>query len=139
MSTVRLYPLKKLLPSKILIVEDDLAFQESLKRLLHKEGYEVSTAKEGEEALQKLERESFNLVITDIYLGHLCKVHGFDLLEEIAQKRHIPAIVLSAFGDCGDYIEIALQKGAYKFLNKPIKKKVLLKTIQQALMHSPPP
>ncbi|MEK7487405.1 MAG: response regulator [Planctomycetota bacterium] len=137
MSTVRLIP-KKSLSSKILLIEDDLAFQESLKKILSREGYEVFTVDNGEDALEILKQDTFNIVITDIYLGCSGKVHGFDILDALYQReKPIPIIVLSAFGDCGDYMDTAMKKGASLFLSKPVKKEVLLKAIQETLFPHP--
>ncbi len=81
---------------RILIVDDEENLVALFKRILQKEGYEVQCASSGEEALEKLETEWFDLVITDL------KMPGMDGLELLSKAKAVnptmPFIMLTAFG-----------------------------------------
>lgn len=102
---------------KILIVEDDKFLRDLLERKLIKEGYEISVAVDGEEALRKVKEEKPDLVLLDLILPG---VGGFDVLVQIkkdAELSEIPVIILSNLGQKDD-IEKGLKLGAMDYLIK---------------------
>lgn len=81
---------------KILLVDDDKEIVETLKARLIKEGYEVSTAYDGEEALVKIKEDNPDVVLLDLMLP---KLNGFEVLKEIRQRfkdKWRPVIIISA-------------------------------------------
>jgi DNA-binding NtrC family response regulator len=101
---------------KILIVEDEPRLRTNLKLLLTGEGYDVTTAANGPEAIQYLQRERFALVIMDIVMEEMS---GFEVMEQItAHGLETLVIVITGFASVGSAIE-ALHKGAYDYIPKP--------------------
>lgn len=114
----------------ILIVDDDRFFRLVTERFLTKQGYDVVMASGGEEALEMLAKQSFDLMITDI---NMMPMNGMALLE--ISRRKFPAMgVIMLTGV--DEIEVALdamKKGAFDFLIKPLQIKELYATVQRSL------
>lgn len=103
---------------KILIADDEKNIRDSLKLVLDEEGYSTEVASDGEEALQKIEKENFDIVITDIKMP---KVDGIQLLE--ASPKNSPDsffIIMTAYASVKTAID-ALRNGAYDYLIKPIE------------------
>jgi response regulator RpfG family c-di-GMP phosphodiesterase len=115
----------------ILIVDDEALIRKTLQKFLEKNGYEIETAENGLEALEKLELKSYDLVITDLKMPGL---DGRELLKAMSERfGNIPRIVLTAVGS-NDDILLALKTGAYDFISKPIVDFAFLSyTIQRAL------
>lgn len=116
--------------SKILIVDDeeDLSFllQESLERL----GYDADTSSSVKQAKARLDKNKYDLVLTDLNMG---SEYGLELVSYIVEKHSsLPVIVMSAYGN-EDISVMALKMGAYDFINKPIDNDLLNKSIQRAL------
>ena len=102
---------------RILIVEDDEEMKSLLKDFLADEGYEADSAHNGSEALLKLAKESFDLVITDIRMPGLT---GFDILSAIKKlELGMPVIVITAFGG-EEIFQRSMARGADGYLEKPI-------------------
>jgi len=104
--------------SKILIVDDEKPIRDSLKMVLDDEGFTTSVASDGEDALQKLQTENFDVVISDIKMP---KLDGIQLLE--AASKVSPDtffIIMTAYASVKTAIE-ALRNGAYDYLIKPVE------------------
>ncbi len=102
---------------KILIVDDEPSIRKLLFKYLSDKNYAVDTADNGQTALEKLESESFDLVLTDLRMP---KMGGRELLQIMSDNfPNIPKIVLTGHGTSEDII-LALKTGAYDFLTKPI-------------------
>src|SRR5271157_586586 len=107
----------KVEPDKILIVDDEPSIRKLLLKYLSGKNYFVETADNGQAALEKLEAESFDLVLTDLRMP---KMGGRELLQIMSENfPNIPKIVLTGHGTSEDII-LALKTGAYDFLTKPI-------------------
>lgn len=102
--------------AKILVVDDERDICRALSILLSKEGYSVKEAYNGEEALELVKREAFDLIMTDIKME---KMDGFALLRE-AQKisPETPVIMMTAFASVGSAVE-AMRAGAADYITKP--------------------
>jgi signal transduction histidine kinase len=117
---------------RILIAEDSAVQAETLRRVLAREGYIVSVAKNGAEGLAKATELAPDLVISDIIMPEM---DGFELCSNIkADKklRSTPVILLTSLSDPQDVIR-AVQCGADQFVNKPYDEKHLLATIEHLL------
>ncbi len=102
---------------KILIVEDDAFFREIFYDLLREEGYQVDTASSGSEAMRKLSKNSYHLVVTDMVLQD---ISGLDILSKVKQMdTEIEVIVVTGYGNMESAI-YALKNGARDYLVKPI-------------------
>ncbi|MDQ7817747.1 MAG: sigma-54 dependent transcriptional regulator [Melioribacteraceae bacterium] len=106
------------MPVKILIADDEKPIRDSLKLILDEEGYSTDVAGDGEEALQKIEAENFDIVITDIKMP---KVDGIQLLESTSKiSPDTFFIIMTAYASVKTAID-ALRNGAYDYLIKPIE------------------
>ncbi|XP_074378252.1 two-component response regulator ORR21-like [Apium graveolens] len=100
---------------KILVVSDDETCQNQLNDKLEKWEYEVMFAKDGNEALNMLRTELFDLVMPEI---HLQDTSGVQLMEQIHQEFKLPVILISA-DDNYDVMSDAIKKGAMFVFTKP--------------------
>ena len=102
---------------RILVVDDDQIIRDSLTEFLKLEGFEGHGAGSFQEAIQELEKQAFNLVITDV---NMPEQNGFELLRVI-RKRYpeIVTIVITGYGTIESAVE-AIKMGAYDYLTKPI-------------------
>ena len=111
---------------KILIAEDDKFLRHVYEVKLPQEGFEVATAADGGEALEKLRQEKFNIVLLDIVMP---KKNGFEVLKEMktdSKNKNTPVIILSNLGQVDD-IEKGRELGAIDYLvksNMPINEVV---------------
>lgn len=114
----------------ILIVEDEENLQDALKLNLELEGYEISTASDGAEALKKVHDEYFDLIILDIMLP---EIDGISVCETIRLKdTQVPILMLSARSSSADRV-LGLKKGADDYLTKPFNLEELLLRIQKLI------
>ncbi len=115
----------------ILVVDDDPATQDLLREILNEEGCRVVTSASGEEALKVGERESFDLIISDMNLGP--ELNGLDVLR--AYKSVQPeseVILITAFGSLENAIE-AVKAGAFDYISKPFKIDEVVLQVKRAL------
>jgi two-component system, OmpR family, alkaline phosphatase synthesis response regulator PhoP len=107
----------------ILLVEDEQNLHEALKLNLELEGYEVTSAYDGSEALRKIESAYFDLIIMDIMLPD---VDGISITENVrVHNNEVPILMLSAKNAASDRI-LGLKKGADDYLTKPFNLEELL-------------
>ncbi|MBD2796591.1 two-component system response regulator GlrR [Xenorhabdus sp. 18] len=119
----------------LLLVDDDPGLLKLLGMRLTSEGFRVTTAESGHEALRLLAREKVDLVISDLRMDEM---DGMALFAEI-QKQHpgMPVIILTAHGSIPDAVA-ATQQGVFSFLTKPVDRDALYKAIDDALELSTP-
>jgi two-component system response regulator VicR len=114
---------------RILIVDDEETVRDLLQRTLQKVGYDVITAANGQEALDKVSQCNVNLVLLDMKMPGL---DGFQVLDGIRQRSNIPVIMLSGMRD--ETIKIdSLGLGADDYVVKPFNTRELLARIQAKL------
>jgi two-component system, OmpR family, alkaline phosphatase synthesis response regulator PhoP len=107
----------------ILLVEDEESLHEALKLNLELEGYTITSAFNGTDALQIIKKEYFDLIILDVMLP---EVDGFTITETIRiQQNNVPILILSAKSNSEDKIE-GLTKGADDYMTKPFNLEELL-------------
>lgn len=117
---------------KILIVDDDELILIALGELLRPQGYEIHTTPKPSEALERLEKERFDLLVLDVIMPEM---DGFELCRRIREKelhKETPIIFLTAKSRDEDR-EKGLEVGANLFLSKPISPDRLLALISQAV------
>jgi len=104
-------------PEKVLVVDDEQAARESVVDFLRLEGYEVSEASDGETALQMVEREHYNVVVTDLVMP---RMDGLAFMKAARQfERHTEYIVMTGFASWETAVE-AMKLGAADYLPKPL-------------------
>jgi len=116
--------------AKILVVDDEKSMREFLEIMLTKEGYEVIIADDGEQACEILDREVFDLVITDIRMKN---INGIGVLKKAKDVDPGAMVVLiSAFATAETAVE-AMKEGAYDYIPKPFKVNDFKRIINDAL------
>ena len=114
---------------KILVVDDERPIAEIIKYNLQKEGFEVQTAYDGEEAIKMVHKMNPELIILDIMLP---KKNGFDVLKEIRVQYVMPVIMLTAKEEENDKIT-GLDLGADDYIVKPFSNKELVARVNANL------
>jgi len=118
---------------KILIVDDELNMRLVLSAMLKKEGFEVSSASNGREALQILKSNKIAVVITDLKMPDM---DGMELLTHISERYpEIPVVIITAHGTVATAVE-ALTKGALDYITKPFDLDDLKNIIYKAIKTS---
>jgi DNA-binding response OmpR family regulator len=116
--------------ARILVVEDDVDLRETLGRALSREGYQVSFAGDGSEAVSVVKQRPYDLVIVDLVMP---RMGGIKMLEELRSLGlTIPTIVITAFGDRFLY-QRAMELGASEFLMKPVKLVEVYRAVRSVL------
>ena len=101
---------------RILIAEDEDITRKHLIHALKKEGYEVVGTSNGREALEQLEKEYFDILITDVKMPEMS---GLELLEKTRERyQNIEVLIITGFGSIDAAVE-AMKKGAYEYITKP--------------------
>lgn len=120
----------QLKPKKILVVDDETSMREFLEIMLQKDGYDVHCAESGSVAIDVLQQEFFDLIITDIRMK---PVDGLQVLKEC--KRISPktvVVIISAYASTETAVT-AMKEGAYDYLPKPFKIDEMRAVISDAL------
>ena len=115
---------------RTLIVEDETFVQDLLRKVLTKQGYSVTTASDGREAMEILEESSYDLVLTDVVMP---RMEGFELLRWIkSQQPATKVIVLTGFARRHSISDFLLY-GADDYLSKPFLVPELLAAVERAI------
>ncbi|ADW72645.1 MULTISPECIES: two-component system response regulator GlrR [Rahnella] len=121
--------------ASLLLVDDDPSLLKLLGMRLTSEGFRVTTAESGAEALRLLHRERIDLVLSDLRMDEM---DGMALFAEIQKfQPGMPVIILTAHGSIPDAVA-ATQQGVFGFLTKPVDRDALYKAIDEALAQSSP-
>jgi two-component system response regulator PilR (NtrC family) len=114
----------------LLVVDDELSMRELLEYMLTKEGYAVTCAETGRDAIGLLERNKYDLLLCDIRLGD---ISGLDVLRASKDSSQDTVVILiSAYATTETAVE-AMNEGAYDYVPKPFDKDELMQTIAKAL------
>jgi two-component system, NtrC family, response regulator HydG len=114
----------------VLVVDDEQGIRDSVKRMLERASYEVYVAENGPDALDILRQRKVNVMLTDLVMP---KMTGMDLLK--ASRAVVPdteVVLMTAYGTVDAAVE-AMREGAYDFITKPLKRAVILKSVEKAL------
>ncbi|MCX5905759.1 MAG: response regulator, partial [Deltaproteobacteria bacterium] len=118
---------------KILIVDDQVNTCKSLQAILKKSGYISEYTVRSEDALQRVQVEHFDIVITDLRMPGM---DGIQLLEELKKiQPHLVVILITGYATIKNAVE-AIQKGAYDYLPKPFTPDEVRVIIKRAAEHS---
>jgi len=117
---------------RILIVDDEMVIRESLAGWLRRDGYHISTAASGEEALEILKQESFDILLLDIQMDG---ISGLDVLIHVKEEYpDIDAIMITAFGSIPSAVQ-AMKSHAFDYILKPFDPDELGVLIQKLIDH----
>ncbi len=116
--------------ASILMVDDDKSILRVFTRILNKEGYAIDVAETGEEALEKIGSQTFNVALIDMKLPDM---EGTELLNKIqASHSDITCIAITGYPSLENGLK-TLDEGAVAYLVKPVKPNELLKLIEEKL------
>jgi len=122
--------------AKILIVEDEKVLNEAYEIVLKKEGYEVSTALNGEEALILVKKTKFDLILLDLRMP---KIDGVEFLKKSSPAKHFPQTKIIVFSNYDDQEEVAsaIKYGATRYILKAWSSpSELIKIVRESLEES---
>ncbi|HOO57479.1 MAG TPA: sigma-54 dependent transcriptional regulator [bacterium] len=118
------------MPDRILVVDDKQSIVEILETVLREDGYAVSSAFRGEEAIKKLEEESYELLLCDIRLPD---IDGMKILEYAVSREEGPAVIMiTAYGSIENAIE-CMKLGADDYITKPFNLDELRAVVRKVL------
>lgn len=118
---------------KVLIVDDDEKICEGLEEMLAEEGYETTSVTSGEDAIKKLNKEDFNILLTDLVMP---RISGMDVLREAKRiNPRIHVVMITAFATIESAVE-AMKKGASDYISKPFKLHEVQNTLKRILEES---
>jgi len=116
--------------SHILVVDDEASLRELLVIMLQREGYRVDEADNGVTALEKVNHNSYDLIISDIQMPQLT---GIELLRELRRREiDVTVLMVTAFSSTEEAVE-AMKLGAYDYITKPFKNDEIRLVIKNAL------
>ena len=116
--------------NRILVVDDESSLRELLVIMLQREGYQVNEAVDGEQALEMIVSEAYDLVVSDIQMP---KMTGIELLRKLSQENiDATLIMITAFSSTEEAVE-AMKLGAYDYITKPFKNDEIRLVVKKAL------
>jgi len=115
---------------KVLVVDDDPVVGSSIDRVLSGKGYAVISAASGEEALERLAREDYDVVYTDIKMPGM---NGLEVARRIkASRPWLPVVIVTGYGTPDNEME-AIELGTAGFLRKPLSPEVIEGSLDRAV------
>ena len=117
---------------RILVVDDEEDILELVRFHLAREGYQLTLAATGEEALKKAKRETFDLVVLDLMLPGLDGLEVAKALKSDTRTKSVPIVMLTAKGEDADVVS-GLEIGADDYITKPFSPRVLMARVKAVL------
>ncbi|WP_062077865.1 response regulator transcription factor [Demequina globuliformis] len=115
--------------ARILVVEDEESYRDSLKYLLRREGFDVLLAENGQQGVEAFARDGADVVLLDLMLP---RMSGTEVFREIRERSNVPIIMVTAKDDQVDKI-IGLELGADDYVTKPYSARELVARIRAVL------
>ncbi|WP_091611380.1 response regulator transcription factor [Micromonospora mirobrigensis] len=115
--------------SRVLVVEDEESFSDALSYMLRKEGFEVSVAATGTDALTEFDRTGADIVLLDLMLPEMS---GTEVCRQLRQRSHVPIIMVTARDSEIDKV-VGLEIGADDYVTKPYSPRELVARIRAVL------
>jgi len=104
--------------SRILVVDDEANLRKVLAAILRKDGYDVTVAEDGEQAMAEFEKNGADVIISDLVMP---KLGGMDILTRVRNSRaDVPVIIITAHGTVDSAVE-AIKSGAFDYITKPFE------------------
>lgn len=118
---------------RILIIDDDFDICFLLQKFLSNRGYIVETATHPKKGLAAMDKQTFDLVITDYRMEGM---DGMTLMQQIKEKKNIPVVIISAYKDIKTAVD-SIKLGAFDFILKPILPQELAQVVSEAIAAPP--
>ena len=113
----------------ILVAEDEADLRDILKVTLKQEGYRVILVSDGDEAIRKIEKKSFQMALIDLKMPG---VNGKELVSKIKQiNPRVPIVIVTGSPDFKE--EVSLRKQVYEYIYKPFRLNELVRVVKEAL------
>jgi serine/threonine-protein kinase RsbW len=119
--------------AKILVIDHDAESRASLKRMLTDREHRVVAVADGRRALEKIEHEDFDLVISDLASPNSGDIDGLQLIAQLSKKTHAPVVVSASAAEAN--IHKAFKVGAANYLQQPYDKDSLEKIVEKTLSY----
>src|SRR5437016_6236875 len=116
----------------ILVIENEVSNRILIERVLSTRGYYCLSASNGREALDMLDREVVDLILTDLSMPVLDGYRTTELIRERPAMAHVPIVAVTAYA-LNDENEAALRIGCNEYLTKPFKPRQLLEVVERLL------
>jgi DNA-binding NtrC family response regulator len=114
---------------RVLVIDDEESIRTVCRQLLESAGYSISTAQDGEQALEKIRQESFDVALLDLRMPGL---PGLEVLKRLKQESpNTAVIIITGFATIDSAVE-TIKSGAYDYLPKPFTPKVLVSLVERA-------
>jgi two-component system, OmpR family, response regulator len=120
---------------KVLIVDDDVLIVRLLTELLEANDISITTALDGAEGWEKIRRERFDLLITDVWMPQM---NGLELLAKVRSLKEQPHVIVMSADDTPDVLLKAAKEQAHEFINKPFKAAETQKLVREVLARAVP-
>jgi CheY-like chemotaxis protein len=120
------------LQARVLVVDDNENNRDIVSRLLEREGYQVSTAENGAQALKQISAQPPDLILLDVMMPVMDGIEACKRIKDDPDSRLIPVVIMTALGQVDDRVR-GIQAGADDFLTKPVNRGELLARIQTSL------
>jgi len=114
----------------ILVVDDDRTSRHLTESLLKREGWRVTGAKDGVEALKLLRTRKFTLMLLDVWMP---RMNGLELLEKLKARKQRPRVVVMTSDDAPATLLQAVRDQAFTYVHKPVEPEVLIETVRLAI------
>ena len=115
---------------RILVVDDDRATRHVLTSVLEQAGYQASGAKDGVDALAKLARRRFDLLLLDVWMPRMT---GLELLTRLRTRKRRPRVIVMTSDDTPETVLKAVKEQAMRYVHKPVAPETLVETVRDAL------
>ena len=114
----------------ILVVDDDRTSRHLTESLLKREGWKVTGAKDGVDALKLLRTRRFTLMLLDVWMP---RMNGLELLEQLRSLEHRPRVVVMTSDETPATLLQAVRDQAFTYVHKPVDPQLLIETVRQAI------
>lgn len=116
--------------TRILVVDDDRATRHVLTSVLEQAGFDVAGAKDGVDALAKLARRRFDLMLLDVWMP---RMNGLELLTRLRTRKRRPRVIVMTSDDTPETVLKAVKEQAMRYVHKPVAPEALVETVRDAL------
>ncbi len=121
---------------RVLIAEDDVTLATALSKLLEQAGFESTAAFNGQEALEELERQQYDLLVLDIRMPIM---DGFQVMENLQKTTRRPKVIVITADTAQETVLQAMKEQVYQFVPKPFSLRALVQMVGNALNENVPP
>lgn len=121
---------------RILVVDDDRTFRHALTQMLTRAGYSVAGAADGQQALRRIQKSHFDLVLLDVWMPRMT---GLEVLARLRTMEQRPKIVVMTSDNTPETVLQAVREQAYQYLTKPFPPKKVVELVQEALSQAAVP